>query len=194
MRTTEYQLFYSILQSFNPYFLLTVAQMMYTPTIVLFAIAGAVILSITSGKIDRVGGTIGGLITYGLFLGVGGLGIILIGSFFVLGTLASWWKQHRKTEWGIAEARGGQRGWRNVVANAGVATLIALISWWDPHFREYESSAYFGLLRRRIIRYLVVRTGQRLRLKILSRANRKERPARSGRCGQFGRQSGGCTR
>lgn len=104
----------------------------------ILAITGAVSISIISGKIDRVGGVVGGLITYFLFLGIGSLGIALIGSFFVLGTFASWWKQEQKAAWNVAEARGGQRGWRNVIANAGVAGIIATVSWWEP---DYVDSA-----------------------------------------------------
>ena len=102
--------------------------------IVPLGIVGAVILSILSGKIDRPGGALGGIMTYLLFLGGGLLGILLIGVFFVLGTLASRWKQHQKTAWGVAEDRDGQRGWRNVVANAGVASLTAAIVWREPSF------------------------------------------------------------
>ena len=103
---------------------------------VALAIVGAVGLSLSSGKIDRAGGVIGGVIAYLLFLGVGWLGIILIGGFFVLGTLASQWKHRQKIRWGVAESRGGRRGWRNVVANAGVVGLLAAGSWWYPAFTD----------------------------------------------------------
>ena len=105
--------------------------MLLSDTLVFIVIVAAIGVSVASGKIDRAGGVAGGLITYVLFLGSGWLGVILIGAFFVLGTLASHWKQSRKTALGVAEERGGQRGWRNVVANAGVAALVAFMSW--PH-------------------------------------------------------------
>ena len=108
--------------------------MILNDLLVILFIIGAVAVSIASGKIDRVGGVVGGLITYLLFLGTGGLGILLIGTFFVLGTLASRWQQRQKTERGLAEARGGQRGARNVVANAGVAGAVAALSWWNPAY------------------------------------------------------------
>ena len=104
------------------------------PVIGLLGVAIAVVASVYSGKIDRPGGITGGLITCILFWGGGWLGVSLIGVFFVLGTLASRWKQRQKTVWGVAEERSGQRGWRNVVANAGVAGGIALAIVINPSF------------------------------------------------------------
>lgn len=92
---------------------------------VLLFIVVAVAASVLSRKIDTVGGLSGGLITYGLFLAAGGLGVMLIGGFFVLGTLASVWKLRQKDALGLAETRNVRRGWRNVVANAGAAGLVA---------------------------------------------------------------------
>jgi uncharacterized protein (TIGR00297 family) len=58
---------------------------------------------------------------------MGWLGIFLIGGFFVLGTAASRWKVHRKARYGVAEERGGQRSWRNVLGNAGVSLVLSLM-------------------------------------------------------------------
>ena len=90
--------------------------------------------SIAWRKIDTAGGLVGGAIAYVLYRGVGWLGISLIGTFFVLGTLASLWKLRQKETLGVAEARHAQRGWRNVVANAGVASIIAGVSWMYPEY------------------------------------------------------------
>ena len=88
----------------------------------------AVIISVLSKKIDWVGGLVGGSIAYLLHAALGWLGIFLIGGFFVLGTVASQWKIHRKARWGVAEHRNIRRGWRNVVGNAGVAAALALLT------------------------------------------------------------------
>ncbi len=62
-----------------------------------------------------------------LYAALGWLGVFLIGGFFVLGTAASLWKIRNKAQWGVAEARRAQRGWRNVAGNAGVAAALALL-------------------------------------------------------------------
>ncbi len=90
-------------------------------------LATAVVASVLSKKIDLAGGTVGGLFAYLLYAALGWLGIFLIGGFFVLGTAASRWKIPRKARWGVAEARNARRGWRNVVGNAGVAAILALL-------------------------------------------------------------------
>ncbi len=97
--------------------------------VVLLFILSAILISVLSRKIDVSGGVLGGLITYGLYATIGLLGIILIGGFFVLGTLASLWKLEQKQHLRVAEARNVRRGWRNVAANAGVAGLVAVAVW-----------------------------------------------------------------
>jgi uncharacterized protein (TIGR00297 family) len=85
-----------------------------------------VISSVLSKKIDLAGGLLGGLFAYLLYAALGWLGVFLIGGFFVLGTAASLWKIHQKAQRGVAEAHNGQRGWRNVAGNAGVAAGLVL--------------------------------------------------------------------
>ncbi len=94
---------------------------------VLAFLAIAVVISVSSKKIDLAGGLVGGSFAYLLYAALGWLGIFLIGGFFVLGTAASRWKIHRKAQWGVAEKRNVQRGWRNVVGNAGAAAALALL-------------------------------------------------------------------
>ena len=99
-------------------------------------IAGLVAISIFSGKIDLPGGLVGGLMTCLLFLGAGWLGVLLIAAFFVMGTLASLWKLRKKEAMSIAEAHNVRRGWRNVVANSGVAGLLAAGAWLEPAYAD----------------------------------------------------------
>ncbi len=75
--------------------------MMIESTWVLLGVVIAVTLSVISGKIDVPGGLVGAGITYVLYAGIGGLGILLIGSFFVLGTAASLWRLRDKRAWGL---------------------------------------------------------------------------------------------
>jgi uncharacterized protein (TIGR00297 family) len=61
-----------------------------------------------------------------LALGLPGLAVMV--SFFVLGTLATKLGYRRKAARGIAQEKGGARGWRHALANGAVPALVALLA------------------------------------------------------------------
>ena len=67
---------------------------------------------------------IGTAITAGL--GLGGLALMI--AFFVLGSAATKLGYPLKAARGIAQGKGGARGWRNAWANGGVPALLALVA------------------------------------------------------------------
>ncbi len=94
--------------------------------------------AIASRKIDFRGGVIGGITASILFTSNGLFGIFLIGSFFIIGTLASLYRIHYKAELNLAEANSSKRGWKNVVSNSGTAALVALINIFFPNLLPAE--------------------------------------------------------
>jgi uncharacterized protein (TIGR00297 family) len=95
-------------------------------------IAGLTLGSLLSGKIDLPGALTGGVLTSLMWLGASWLGIGLIFSFFVLGTLVSLWKKQEKERLGLAQEDGGKRSFRHAFANGGVAGLCGLLAWLLP--------------------------------------------------------------
>ena len=85
-----------------------------------------------AGSIDFWGAVsavvIGTVITAGL--GVGGFA--LMAAFFVLGSLATRLGYRVKAARGIAQERGGARGWRNAWANGGVPAFLAALAGLTP--------------------------------------------------------------
>ena len=71
---------------------------------------------------------IGAVITTGL--GLAGLAVIV--SFFVLGTAATKLGYRVKAARGIAQEKGGARGWRHALANGAVPALLALLAAMAP--------------------------------------------------------------
>lgn len=96
-------------------------------TVVIF-----VLLSIASGKIDVLGGLVGGIIALMIFLGGGFylMGFLFI--FFFLGSFASSWKMKKKQKLGLAEKNKGKRSVANALANGGVGALTAFLAWVFP--------------------------------------------------------------
>lgn len=96
-----------------------------TGLVVNAAIAG---VASFAGWMDRAGAlsavVIGVAITIGL--GLPGLGVMV--AFFVIGTAATKLGYRIKAARGIAQEKGGARGWRNAWANGGVPALLALLA------------------------------------------------------------------
>lgn len=77
-----------------------------------------------------VGGAIaGGIIGYCLFIGAGFTGILLLATFFVLGTAATTWKRDIKEKFSGEEKNAGRRTAGQVIANGGTAAIFALLAW-----------------------------------------------------------------
>ena len=86
------------------------------------------LLALAAGSIDLGGAVsavvIGTVITAGL--GVGGFAVMV--AFFVLGSLATRLGYRMKAARGIAQEKGGARGWRNAWANGGVPAFLAALA------------------------------------------------------------------
>jgi uncharacterized protein (TIGR00297 family) len=78
------------------------------------------------GSIDLAGALSAIVIGIVVVLGTSLQGFLLMVAFFVLGSVATKIGYRRKAARGIAQEKGGARGWRNAWANGGVAALIAL--------------------------------------------------------------------
>jgi uncharacterized protein (TIGR00297 family) len=75
--------------------------------------------------------------------GLGLPGLLLMISFFVLGTAATRLGYRVKAARGIAQERGGARGWRHALANGAVPALLALLAGMaPPGLRDLLALAY----------------------------------------------------
>lgn len=91
--------------------------------------------SLLTGKIDRLGAMVGGLITFALFLGSGWLGIGALTLFFVAGTLVSQFKKEQKKALELEQENEGKRTIINAVANGGVAAICGFLGWLMPDYQ-----------------------------------------------------------
>jgi uncharacterized protein (TIGR00297 family) len=88
--------------------------------------------SARAGKLTIAAVWTGGLLGVLIFLGSGFTGLALLALFFGLGTAASAWKVADKRHLGLAEENQGRRTAGQVLANAGVAGALGLLSWQLP--------------------------------------------------------------
>jgi uncharacterized protein (TIGR00297 family) len=90
--------------------------------VLLFGVVG----SIWARKLTVMAALTGGVIGVALFYGARLTGLFLMGTFFVLGTVATSWKRRTKEVLDIAEENKGRRKTSQVLANAGLAGLAAV--------------------------------------------------------------------
>ena len=75
-------------------------------------------------------------------LGLDWRGLVVMIAFFVLGSAATKAGYRLKAARGIAQEKGGARGWRNAWANGGVAAFLALMAALDPGAAAVYAIAY----------------------------------------------------
>ena len=95
-----------------------------------------VVSSIVTGKLTVAGGITGGVLGLFLYAGAGWTGVVLMGSFFVLGTAATSWKRSTKERLGVAEGQKGKRTASQVLANGGTGALLGLLAWLYPQHKD----------------------------------------------------------
>ena len=95
-----------------------------------------ILITVYAGKLTIPGALMGGLIAIALYFGTGFSSLLLLGGFFLLGTMATSWKFKQKAEHGFAEKNHGRRDIFQVIANGGVAGLLACIALIFPQYNE----------------------------------------------------------
>jgi uncharacterized protein (TIGR00297 family) len=93
------------------------------------AIAG---LAFAARSIDVAGAVSAILIGTAITAGTGLQGLALMVGFFVIGSAVTKLGYRKKAERGIAQERGGARGWRNAWANGGIPAGLALLAGMAP--------------------------------------------------------------
>ena len=100
--------------------------------ILLILLTSGALISIWTGKLTIAAGLTGIVLGLLIFIGTGWLGLLLMAFFFLLGTLATAWKRSQKETWKIAERNKGRRTASQVLANGGMAGILALLAIINP--------------------------------------------------------------
>lgn len=96
----------------------------------LFIIAIGMKLSVFTKKLTAAGAFAGGILSVCIYLGAGFAGVFMMAGFFILGTVATSWQ--KKSKLSLAEKNSGQRNAGQVIANAGVASILSLLVYFFP--------------------------------------------------------------
>src|SRR4029079_4538220 len=90
--------------------------------------AAIALLAFVARSIDRYGALSAVVIGVAITAGLGLPGLAVMVTFFVIGTAATKLGYRVKAARGIAQEKGGARGWRNAWANGGVPAFLALLA------------------------------------------------------------------
>ena len=104
--------------------------------IVIALLSLGMFMSVAAGKLTRTGAFTGGLLGFAIYLGAGFMGILLLGVFFILGSVATSWKIKFKQNLGLAELNKGRRTASQAIANSGVPAILGILAWAFPEHAE----------------------------------------------------------
>ena len=99
---------------------------------IMLALAFAALAAVMLRAVDPIGAVFGCLTAFLIFLGGGFPAIILLGLFFLVGSLATVWNMQKKISSGLAQENKGRRSVSNVLGNGGVAAVLGLLAWRFP--------------------------------------------------------------
>ncbi|GAA4027677.1 DUF92 domain-containing protein [Hymenobacter glaciei] len=101
--------------------------------LVVLLLGTGMVCSVRAGKLSTAAAATGGALGLLIYLGSGFTGLVLLGLFFAMGTAASSWRMADKRRQGLAEENRGRRTTGQVLANAGIAGLLGLLTWQLPN-------------------------------------------------------------
>ncbi len=99
---------------------------------VMLFIAGVATAAVLLKKLSVAGAICGALIAFFMYLGFGWPGILLLGGFFITGTIVTNWHLRGKAAAGLSENHSGKRVATQVLANGGLAGLTGLLAFAFP--------------------------------------------------------------
>lgn len=100
--------------------------------LVISALLVGMFLSVKANKLTPTGALTGGVLGFAIFLGAGFMGLVMLGTFFILGSFVTSWGFYDKVKAGLAEENKGRRTASQALANAGIAGLLGLFAWLYP--------------------------------------------------------------
>jgi len=106
--------------------------MSVTNLIVYIFLLAASLISCLTKKLTMAGAVTGGIIGLLIYKGAGLTGLLLLATFFIIGTAATKWQAGKKVAVGAADKNDSRRTAGQVLANGGVAAVLGLVAWHSP--------------------------------------------------------------
>lgn len=98
----------------------------------ILSLIAIVVASIASKKLTIGGAFTGAVMAILIYLGFGYIGVSMLATFFILGTVATIWKKKEKAVVKVQHDQSTSRDAGQVFANGGVAGLMGALSYFSP--------------------------------------------------------------
>lgn len=97
-----------------------------------FAVVAFASAAVLLKTIDGRGFLASAVVGFSIIYGGGPAWFVIVAVFFALGVVFTLYKYGYKRELGTAQEKGGARNWPNILANGGIASVIALFNFFEP--------------------------------------------------------------
>lgn len=97
-----------------------------------FLVIAVAVAAILLHTIDARGFLASVVVGFSIIYGGGFPWFVIVAVFFILGVAFTLYKYGYKRELGSAEEKGGARNWPNILANGGVASIVAILNFLSP--------------------------------------------------------------
>jgi uncharacterized protein (TIGR00297 family) len=101
-------------------------------TVDLFVVIAFALAAILLKALDARGFIASVMVGCSVIMGGGLSWFIIVAVFFTLGVGFTWYKYSYKKRLGGAQEKGGARNWPNILANGGVASILAVVYYFHP--------------------------------------------------------------
>ena len=113
-----------------------------TAVVEFFVVVAVSLAAVLLNTIDARGFLASATVGFAVVYGGGMPWFIVVGAFFILGVTFTLYKYGYKKRIGGAQGKGGARSWPNILANGGVASIIAVWNFFAPG--PYPAALFLG--------------------------------------------------
>jgi len=97
-----------------------------------FVVVGVALAAVLLNTIDARGFLASAAVGFAVIYGGGLEWFIIVAVFFILGVVFTLYKYGYKQKIGGAQGKGGARNWPNILANGGLASVVAILNLLEP--------------------------------------------------------------
>ncbi|HEV2225948.1 MAG TPA: DUF92 domain-containing protein [Nitrososphaerales archaeon] len=97
-----------------------------------FVVVGVALAAVLLGTIDARGFLASGIVGFAIIYGGGFQWFVIVAVFFILGVAFTLYEYGYKKKIGAAQDKGGARNWPNIIANGGLASIVAVWNFVSP--------------------------------------------------------------
>ncbi|MDG6903009.1 MAG: DUF92 domain-containing protein [Nitrososphaerota archaeon] len=113
-------------------------------TIEFFVVVAVALAAVLLNTIDARGFLSSAAVGFAVVYGGGIQWFVIVAAFFILGVVFTLYKYGYKRKIGGAQGKGGARNWPHILANGGLASIVAVLNFFSPS--PYFAAMFLGAI------------------------------------------------